>query len=301
MQRKFLLLAVLCTSVFSSYAANPVRDVPVEGQQFRIWEYTSKQFLTADPDWDPAGEWDADGLKWATGGWNLAFWDSLYTVPTVQEYTLAFQSRTPETITLSTTPDKQIFTLVHPNPDDPDLWAIQTSAGQYLSIDRRNTWDVTLSPDADNTGAQLFFLQQGTTKIYLLRFASETSAHYVAADRTSSGITIGAYDNDYEYAYRSVLYHDKPSSNAGSMFCFEKVSSGNGISGVKIDKNLSVSVSNGFLKVNAENGTPVVIYNVTGAKVLETNLQGAIDINRLNAGIYVVATSSGARAKFIKQ
>ncbi|KAA6301809.1 MAG: hypothetical protein EZS26_001972 [Candidatus Ordinivivax streblomastigis] len=388
MKRNFLLFVVLGT-LFSApvFAAH---DLPEAGLQFRIQNVTSKLYLTADPDWSPASEWDSrsDSLKWKTGGWNLVFLDSLYTVPVVQEYPLAYQNREPETITLSTTPDKQIFTLINPDPNDPDIWAIQTANGQYLSIDRRNAWDVTLSPDADNSGAQFFFSAQGSG-IYLLRFVSEVANHYLAADGATPGIKIGQYSDGWEYATRSFVYHNKPVEKA--MFYFEqvggelkdatlksltvsagklsptfretttnyKVSVGNNIStititatatqavatvegagekaltvgentfeiivtsaneevkktytvvvtrlsesaipDVKANKNLSVLVNNGVLTVNVANGTPLAIYNLTGSKVLETKLQGSVNINHLNAGVYIVATPNGEKAKFIKQ
>jgi hypothetical protein len=55
------------------------------------------------------------------------------------------------------------------------------------------------------------------------------------------------------------------------------------------------------LKVNAENGTKISVYSITGAKVLETKLNGDLNVSSLVSGVYIVAAANGEKAKFIKK
>jgi hypothetical protein len=294
MKRNFLLL-VVC-ALFALNAA--AQDKPVAGQQFRI-QNGSGLYLTTDPDWSPAeGDWIDGTTRWPGGAWNLGFLDSLYTTPVTQEYTLAYTGRDPETITLNTAPEKQIFTLRQPDPNDPEIWALEAFNGQFFAADLRNTWDITLAPYIDDAVAHVNLLDQGW-EIYLIKFTGHSN--YVASDAATEGISIGKYADGWEYAQRSFLYRDKPATQANdqALWYFEKAET-TAIPTVIADKNLSVSVVNGLLKVNKENGTPIAIYSITGSKVLETTLQGTVNLDRLNTGVYIVATPSGEKAKFIK-
>jgi hypothetical protein len=257
---------------------------PIAGQQFRI-KGESDLYLTCDPEWN-------------VEDWNLWFLDTLYTVSSTQEYTLPYQNRDPEVLTINSRPEKQIFTLLNPDPNDPEIWAIEASDGRYLAIDARDAWNVTLNGSLDPAQSQLFFLHQGYG-IYLFQFRGTST--YLASDHAIEGFYTGVYPDGWEYVARSFIYRDKTATHANAMWFFEKVGDDSSINDIKTAKNLTVSITDNSLKVNKENGTPIVIYSVTGSKILETTLQGTVNMAGLDAGVYIVATPAGERAKFVKR
>ncbi|MDR0505488.1 MAG: T9SS type A sorting domain-containing protein [Dysgonamonadaceae bacterium] len=282
------LLLLSCISAFAALNVM-AQDTPAAGQQFRIVN-GSGLYLTCDP------EWNADG-------WNLWFIDSLYTADVAVKYVIPYE-RGGDEIDLHTTPAKQIFTLLNPDPNDPEIWAIETGDGQYMSIDTRNTWDMTITGSAggvisvDDPGAQLFFEDQGYG-IYMMRFKGITT--HIASDATSEGISIGKYSDGWEYASRSFTYRDKDAKETAYWF-FEKVT-GSGINSPKATQNLTVfpGIVKETLNINVEYGTKVTVYSLAGAKVIETAINGNLNVSSLTSGVYVVSTPSGAKAKFVKQ
>jgi hypothetical protein len=291
MKKTFLLLTTCALVALNAMA----QDTPEADQKYRIIN-GSGFYLTCDPEWSDTG-------------WNLFFLDSLYTVPVSEIYTIPYVDRAGEEITLNTTPEKQIFTLVNPDPNDPEVWAIEAANGQYLSIDTRNTWDVTLTgtdggvASLDDAGAQVFLEDQGYG-IYLIRF-NGTTGKYFAADHTTEGISVGKYNDGWEYAARSFIYRDKPVTQETVYWYFEKAGGGSG-SGIKnpaASQKLTIfpSAVRETLNVQVEKGTKISVYSVAGIKVLSTTVDGALNVSSLTPGVYVVSTPSGAKAKFIKQ
>ncbi|GHT75136.1 hypothetical protein AGMMS50262_09590 [Bacteroidia bacterium] len=280
MKRYYFLFSAVVAGLFTTLSMN-AQDTPVAGKQFRIVT-DAGLYLTYDADWN------ADG-------WNLFYLDSLYTVAFDQEYTVPYTGRDPETITLKINPQKQIFTLINPDPNDPDIWAVESYDGQYLGQDVRNGWDITAVASADDANGQLFFECDNEWSLYSFKFKDLST--YIASDHNVAGLIINKYDDGWEHVDHSFLYRDKPSGQ--TVFLFE--SAVTGIKNVKSIKDLAVSVRGNALSVDKANGTLVSIYNIAGAKVIETSLQGDVNLSKLPAGVYIVATAAGERAKFIKK
>jgi hypothetical protein len=260
------------------------QDAPKAGEKFRITDESGDLYLTYDADWNAEG-------------WNLFYLDSLYTSPSSGYYTMPYENRDPEDVFLDTYPEKQIFTFINPDPYDPEIWAIETEDGRYLAVDTRNTWDITAGFSADDPDCQLFFEDLGWD-MYGLKFRGLTTS--IAADRKEPGISIGKYDDGWEHAVRSFIYRDKPATQG--IWFFVKVGGSSGIQSTTADKNLSVfpTVASETLTVNAENGTKIAVYSVTGSKVIDTVLDGPLNVSSLNQGIYIITVPTGEKAKFIK-
>lgn len=279
------LLFSFCIALFTLSAI--AQDAPEAGQKFRIVN-GSGLYLTCDPGYN--------------SGNNPWFLDSLYTAPATNStvYTL---NGTATTSVVNTNPNQQIFTLRNPNPDDPEIWAIEEANGQYLSQSAEYAWDCILSPSADIAASQLFFVDQGWD-LYLLRLSTRTGV-YLASDNASEGETVGKYNDGWEYLYRSTIYNDKPSTqgNDQALWYFEKDNT-SGINDLNADKNTITvfpTVANKTLTVNIEKGTKIAIYSLTGTKVIETVLDGKLDVSSLTSGVYFVTTPNGGKTKFIKQ
>jgi hypothetical protein len=279
------LLFLLCIALFTLSVI--AQDAPEAGQKFRIAN-GSGLYLTCDPGYN--------------GGNNPWFIDSLYTVPSSvsTDYTL---NGTATTSVVNTNPNQQIFTLSNPDPNDPELWVIEAANGQYLSQSASYAWDVVLSPASDIAASQLFFVDQGWG-IYLLQLSTRTN-QYLATDNAAEGESVGKYSDGWEYLYRSTVYNDKPATQAGdqALWYFEKYNT-NGINDLAADKNTITvfpTLANKTLTINVEKGTEIAVYTLTGTKVIDTVLDGKLDISSLASGVYFVTTPNGGKAKFIKQ
>src|SRR5690554_5936860 len=279
-----LLLFIMC---FSFTLSTVSQEAPESGKKFRIVN-GSGLYLTANPDYE---------------GYNPWFIDSLYTAPssTSTEYTL-----NGETVisVVNTDPIQQIFTLSNPNPNDPDVWAIEASNGAYLTQSPEYDWDCILGPSSDVASSQLFFVDQGYG-LYLLQLSTRSDG-YLATDNAEEGEIIGTYEDGWQYLHRSTVYNDKPADqdNNQAIWYFEKVTT-TGIDDVRLDKNAIAvfpTLANETVTVsNLTVGTRIAVYDIAGSKVMDVIYDGKLGISSLISGVYIVATPDGGKAKFIKQ
>jgi hypothetical protein len=292
MKRNYFLFLVLA-GLFSGLNVN-AQDKPVAGQKFRIINEAGVYLTYTNADTNGDTE---DAKKWQ----NRVYVDSLYTVVTDELWEPPFADRTAnedEWRHLSYNPDEnQVFTLINPNPNDPDIWAIEAYDGLYLAAHTANGWDMGVAASPDANTAQFFFNDQGWD-LYTLSLVA-TPAKFLAPDHLDAGLRINRWqDSNWEYSARSYVYRDKGAEKG--IWYFESAST-TGLKNIHTLKELSVSVRDNVLSVNKANGTLVSIFSVTGAKVIETPLQGAVNLERLPAGVYIIATAEGERAKFIKK
>jgi len=61
------------------------------------------------------------------------------------------------------------------------------------------------------------------------------------------------------------------------------------------------TVTSGVLNVNKPEGTKVSVFDMAGNKVMETILSNPLNVGSLKAGVYIIGTANGERAKFIKK
>ena len=61
------------------------------------------------------------------------------------------------------------------------------------------------------------------------------------------------------------------------------------------------TITSGVLNVNKPDGTKVFIFDMAGNKVMETTLSNPLNVGSLKAGVYIIGTATGERAKFIKK
>jgi len=287
MKKRFTIL-LLFTVFFAVILKS--QDAPQAGQQFRIGSFGGL-YLTCDPDW-------------SSEGWNLFFLDSLYTVEYEEEVTFQYENteREPAVLNLVTSPEKQTFTLINPDPNDPEIWAIEASNGQYLAADLRNGWDITLSESPDVQSSQVYFLDQGFG-IYLIQILSMNDK-YVAADHNREGIRINKWDDGWEYLARSFLYRDKPASQSEdlALWFLESTTESSVLNPTVQALNVYPTITDEILYVQAEKGDAVEILTLTGNKIMSTILYTkSIDVSDLSPGIYLIKSSTGSLAKFIKR
>ncbi|GHS99425.1 hypothetical protein FACS189421_09840 [Bacteroidia bacterium] len=284
----FLFLAV--AGLLAGLNVN-AQDAPVAGQKFRIVNEAGVYLTYTNADTsNPLSEWN-----------NRVYVDSLYTVVTDELWIPPFADRAAnedEYIQLSYNPDEnQVFTLINPNPNDPEIWAIEAYDGLYLAAHTSNSWDMGAAASPDVNTAQFFFKDPGGWDLYTLSLVA-TPTQFLAPDNLNAGFKINRWDSGWEHADRSFVYRDKGAEKG--IWYFESAGT-TGIKNVKSVKDLAVSVRDNVLSINKANGTLVSIYNITGAKVIETPLQGNLNVGNLPAGVYVIATADGERAKFIKK
>jgi len=61
------------------------------------------------------------------------------------------------------------------------------------------------------------------------------------------------------------------------------------------------TITSDVLNVNKPDGTTIFIFDMAGNKVMETTLFSTVNVGSLKAGVYIIATATGDRAKFIKK
>jgi len=262
---------------------------PESGEKFRIVN-GSGLYLTCDPEYNE--------------GNNPWFLDSLYTEDTTisLEYELNGEEVTEE---VTTQKSQQTFTLINPDPNDPDVWAIEAANGEYLAQSPSYAWDCVLSPTADEEASQLFFLDQGSN-IYFLQLLTRSSEEaYLASDSAIPGQSIGSWDDGWEYVKRSYIFNDKPSTqeNNQAFWYFEKLGVVNSVKNVERDGGFKVypSLTSHILNTNLRDNTNVVVYDMTGVKVVEKKISGELDVTELRPGAYIIRTETGQVAKFFKE
>ena len=268
---------------------------PEAGEKYRI-SNGSGLYLTCDPEYNE--------------GYNPWFIDSLYTVESTitVEYTLNEEAISHD---ISTDTTKQVFTLVNPDPNDPEIWAIEASNGEYMAQSTSYAWDVVLSPSPDISESQFYFLDQGYS-IFLIQVLTRSgSEQYLATDNAFEGESIGTYDDGWEYLYRPYVFNDKPATqpNDQSFWILEKIGGGggsipDGIENNSLSSTLKIypTVADETLKVIDEYGTKIMVYSITGIKVIDTELKGNdLNISSLHSGVYIITTSTGKNARFFKK
>ena len=201
---KFLLLLV-CVILGLNVSA---QDAPVAGKKFRIAN-ASGLYLTCDPAYN--------------SGYNPWFIDSLYTVESSVSTDYVLNGETTTSV-INSSPSQQTFTLVNPNPSDPEIWAIEAANGEYLAQSTEYGWDCVLSPSVDAAESQLYFVDQGGG-IYFFQISTRSGDQYVASDSYTAGEMLGEYGDGWQYLYRSYIYNDKPSGQDGqtAYWWFEEV------------------------------------------------------------------------------
>jgi hypothetical protein len=278
-----LLFIVACLFI----GLNASAQLPQAGKKYRISHANSGLFLTCDPEWN--------------GGSNPFFVDSLYTTASSFDYTSPYEGHDPEVFNLNLSPEQQIFTLVNPDPNDPELYAIETASGRYLTQSASYAWDCILGDSPDVTAAQCYIIDD--TGLSQIRFTSRSASQFIAPDNEREGISINKWDDGWEYSSRSYVYNDKPSS-AKSYWEFQEYTGETSIKQLVAGKTLTVfpAIASETLNVNVDNGTKISIYSVGGAKVSENTVSnGHVNVATLPAGIYILSTSKGEKAKFIKK
>jgi hypothetical protein len=284
MKRSYSLLFIVACLLIG---LNASAQAPQAGKKYQIIHGNSYLYLTADAGWGSTGS---------------LFIDSLYTSTFSGEIEIPFEDteRTDNIVSVNYSPEQQIFTLVNPDPNDPEIYAIEAYDGQYITQNSEYTWDCTLGGNADAPTANWFISDDEGYGLFQIRLSTRT-AQYIAPDNETEGFKINKWDDGWEYVSRSFVYNDKPSS-AKSYWVFEEVAE-TSIKSLTVNKNLTVSptIAKETLKVNVENGVRISIYSVTGAKVLDTVVNGNVNISSLTSGVYLVATLDGKKAKFIKK
>ncbi len=182
-------------------------------------------------------------------------------------------------------------------PVEGDIYNIQeTATDTYLARGTANDWTMIWGDESMVVDAYAQFIVElidaTNMRIKCVGQAGIAPKQFLGTDNTDIS---------------SLVYADKQATDTkhywvvkatdGSDVTIKNISAGN-------KNNLSVypTVTTGKLNINAAEGTKISIYNIAGSKVLEVVLKDqSVNVTSLSAGLYIISTPDGGKAKFIKK